>query len=79
MATNSNILARKIPQTEEPGGLQSVGSQSVGHGWTHTRVRVCVCWTHTHIHERQKFNYHAIMYGHHFDPTLKTSKMQLGM
>ena len=28
MATHSSILAWKIPQTEEPGGLQSVGSQS---------------------------------------------------
>ena len=27
MATYSNILACKIPQTEEPGGLQSMGSQ----------------------------------------------------
>ena len=28
MAPHSNILAWKIPWTEEPGGLQSVGSQS---------------------------------------------------
>ena len=28
MATDSNILARKIPWTEEPGRLQSIGSQS---------------------------------------------------
>ena len=28
MATHSSILARRIPQTEEPGGLQSMGSQS---------------------------------------------------
>ena len=31
MATQSNILAWRIPQTEEPGGLQSMGSQRVGH------------------------------------------------
>ena len=30
MATHSNILAWRIPWTEEPGGLQSMGSQSVG-------------------------------------------------
>ena len=30
-ATRSSILAWRIPWTEEPGGLQSVGSQSVGH------------------------------------------------
>ena len=31
MATHSNILAWKIPWTEEPGRLQSRGSQRVGH------------------------------------------------
>ena len=31
MATHSSILAWKIPQTEEPGGLQSMGLQRVGH------------------------------------------------
>ena len=31
MATHSNILAWRIPRTEEPGGLQSVGLQVVGH------------------------------------------------
>ena len=31
MATHSRILAWEIPWTEEPGGLQSMGSQRVGH------------------------------------------------
>ena len=31
MATHSSILAWKIPWTEESGGLQSMGSQRVGH------------------------------------------------
>ena len=31
MATHSNILARRIPRTEEPGGLWSIGSQRVAH------------------------------------------------
>ena len=31
MATHCSILAEKIPQTEEPGGLQSMGSQGVRH------------------------------------------------
>ena len=31
MATHSSILAWKIPSTEEPGGLQSMGSLRVGH------------------------------------------------
>ena len=31
MATHSSVLAWRIPGTEEPGGLQSMGSQRVGH------------------------------------------------
>ena len=31
VATHSSILAWRIPWTEEPGGLQSTGSQRVGH------------------------------------------------
>ena len=31
LATQSSILAWKISWTEEPGGLQSMGSQRVGH------------------------------------------------
>ena len=34
MATHSSILAWEIPWTEEPGGLQSIGSQRVGHDWS---------------------------------------------
>ena len=33
MATHSSTLAWKIPWTEEPGGLQSLGLQRVGHDW----------------------------------------------
>ena len=43
MATHSSILAWRIPWTEEPGGLQSTGSQRVGHDGAylllHTRDR----------------------------------------
>ena len=31
MATHSSMRAWQIPQTEEPGGLQSVGLQRIGH------------------------------------------------
>ena len=43
MATHSNILAWRIPWTEEPGRLQSMESQRVGHA----RARA---HTHTHTH-----------------------------
>ena len=39
MATHLSILAWRIPWTEEPDGIQSMGSQRVGHDWT----------TNTHI------------------------------
>ena len=39
MATHSNVLAWKIPWTEEPSRLQSLGSQRIRHGaHTHTRT-----------------------------------------
>ena len=34
MATHSSILAWRIPGTEEPGGLPSVGLHRVGHNWS---------------------------------------------
>ena len=39
MATHSSILAWKIPWTEEPGRLQSKGSQRVGHDWVTEHAR----------------------------------------
>ena len=48
MATLSSILAWKIPWTEEPGRLQSIGSQRVGHDWatslTHFTPRPRQTW-----------------------------------
>ena len=51
--THPRILARKIPQTEEPGGPQSMGWQRVRHhGATkYTHVHAC---THTHTHARTR-------------------------
>ena len=44
MATHSSILAWKISWTEEPGGLQSMGSQRVGHDWaTNTYLLYWLC------------------------------------
>ena len=42
MATHSSILAWKISWTEEPGGLQSMGSPRVGND----------CTTNTHVKHR---------------------------
>ena len=43
MTAHSSILAWRIPWTEEPGGLQSMGSQGVGHEWSnlaHTHAMI---------------------------------------
>ena len=40
MATHSSILAWRIPWTEEPGRLQSIGSHRVRHNWSDL-----ACWT----------------------------------
>ena len=50
MATHSNILAWRIPWTEEPGGLQFIGSQRVGHSWSDlagTHNRKIIGWERT--------------------------------
>ena len=41
MATHSSILAWRISWTEEPGGLQSMGSQRVRHDWTTNTPTCC--------------------------------------
>ena len=44
MATYSSIFAWRIPWTEEPGRLQSMGSQGAGHNWsTWARTHMYVC------------------------------------
>ena len=50
MATQSSILAWIIPWTEEPGELQSMELQRVGHDWAHTHTQ-----TYTH-----KYHYNPI-------------------
>ena len=57
MATHSSVLAWKIPWTEEPGGLQSMRSQRVGHNWAHTHTH-----THTHTHSLASVCHEIILF-----------------
>ena len=44
---HSSILAWRVPWTEEPGGLQSMGSQRLGHNWrdlAHTHTATSQLW-----------------------------------
>ena len=45
MAAHSSILAWRIPRTEEPDGLQSLGLQRVGHDQSDLSI-------HTHTHSK---------------------------
>ena len=53
MATHSRILAWRIPWTEEPGRLQSIGSQRVRHNWT---------TEHAHVIEMNSMEYSTPCY-----------------
>ena len=57
------ILAWKIPWTEEPGGLQSRGLQRVGHDWAYVLGQT---HTHTHTHPYWMTGYfggRVVLYG----------------
>ena len=43
MAPHSSTLAWRIPGTGEPGGLPSMRSHQVGHGWSDLAAAECVC------------------------------------
>ena len=47
MTTHSSILAWRISWTQEPGGLQSLGTQIIGHDWASN--------TYTHTHTNNEF------------------------
>ena len=55
MATHSSILAWEIPGTEEPSGLLSMGSLSVGHDWSDlaaaaaAAIDVCALWLNSNL------------------------------
>ena len=48
LATHSSILAWKIPWTEEPGRLESMGSQRVGHDWV---TSLSLSYKQLHLYE----------------------------
>ena len=67
MATHSSILAWRIPWMEEPGALQSTGSQRVRHDWatslTHSLTRNKVTVSRIHGSPLQNlFNVHLYLF-----------------
>ena len=59
MASHSSILAWRIPWTEEPGGLQSTGSQRVRHDWA-TQHSTARDFTHAYSESGNKQKNHSI-------------------
>ena len=50
MATNSSVLAWRIPGTGEPGGLTSVGPRRIGHDWSNLAAAAAVWPITSHTH-----------------------------
>ena len=79
MANHSSLLAWKIPWTEEPGGLPSMGSHRVGHDWSDLAattltycltLRVCGCfWIYSIHFNVSHFIFILILY--HFTYSLR--------
>ena len=59
MATHSSILVWKIPLTEEPGRLKSMGSQRVGHNWSDLGPVTC---THSFYFRMFDFLFSFLLY-----------------
>ena len=60
MAPHSSILAWKIPWTEEPGGLQSMGSLRVRHDWA-TSLSFCTFIFHFHALEKEMATHSSVL------------------
>ena len=66
MAIHSSTIAWKIPRTEEPGRLQSMGSQRVGHDWATSL---------THIWNLEKWNRWTYVQGRNRDTGVENGFM----
>ena len=58
MAIHSSVLAWRIPETEEPSGLPSMGSHRVGHDWGNLAAAEIVILSE--ISQTEKARYHMI-------------------
>ena len=58
-AAHSSIFAWRIPWTEEPGGLQSIGSQRVRHDWSDTVLPLQGIWVWSLVGELRSHMPHS--------------------
>ena len=64
MATHSSVLAWRIPRTEEPGGLPSMGSHRVGHDWSDLVAVASAAMSHqgTQMSALWVLNFHNVLF-----------------
>ena len=64
MATHSSVLAWRIPRTEEPGGLPSMGSHRVGHDWSDLVAVASAAVSHqgTQMSALWVLNFHNVLF-----------------
>ena len=67
MITHISILAWRIPWTEEPGGLQSIGLQRVGHFWNDLACMHAVTDKHLHVFRKFCININVFLHIEHLE------------
>ena len=60
MATHSSVFAQRIPWTEEPGGLQSMGSQRVRHDWVTKHIHMYIIFQILFHYRLLQYTFHSI-------------------
>ena len=78
MATHSSILAWKISWTEEPGGLQSMGSQRVRHDWATNTYLLTMRIPYREILPSQQSEGRLLWGSVHWTELWRMSRHQLG-
>ena len=73
MATHSSVLAWRIPGTQEPGGLPSMGSHRVAHDWGDTAAAAARCFLTSYFCIPVPYNEKEIFLGASFKRSCRSS------
>ena len=80
MAAHSSIPAWRIPWTEEPGGLQSTGSQKVRHDWTTSLTQVSsTCAKYQNFKKNNNNNPGAAQFSHQVYRDMQGNTEHMGL
>ena len=75
MVTHSSILAWRIPRMEEPGRLQSTGSQRVGHDWA---TSLSFLSFHAYIQNLEKWYWRIYLQGNSGETHIENRLVDMG-